>query len=505
MFAAVFAVIAAALVIKLSRFGVSALFSGTGAVNSGVVILCSVGAAAAIPFLHKLSAEKNFLVLWTLFSLIYFFSGTPLKAPDETGHFYRSFEIASGHAISEVQESSGQGGRELPLDVDVTLLADSWRSFDDNKDMSLTETKPFLVFTNLSLYCPVSYLPQAAGIFTARLFTKNIAVIVYAGRIANWLVITLMIYFAIKFMPAKKELMILFMLLPMNVYLATSLSPDGLVNALSMLMIGYVLHLRFTQEEPLRVPQYILLYVMALAVSLLKIVYLPMCMMYFLIPAERFGNMRNKLIHAGIMAALAVGCNLVWLMICKKFLTVPGTDANEQLSYILHGPVNYVMVMIRTAIHDAKRWMLMMIGGYLGAINIETSKVLAFVYLLLLIAAFIDLPRTAAFIKAKKSGAKPEKTVWSENIIFGVIVFAILMLINASLYLQWTPPHEPLIKGIQGRYFIALLLPLYLTIHNPGKLMDGNEPHRELRCVVSEFVIVLVNLCAGLDVLFACF
>ena len=503
-FAAAFLLLAAAVFIKLNSYGFSSLTGGAAAFHTAVVLVLIAGALAALPFLQKLSVEKNFLVIWTLLSMVYMFSGTVFKAPDETGHFYRSYEISVGGVVSEVQEGTGQGGRELPLDVDLTLLENSWQSFSDNKGMTLTENEPFLVFTNLSLYCPVSYLPQSAGIFIARQLTDNVAVIAYAGRIANWLVITLTLFFAIKVMPMKKELLLLFSLLPMNIYESTSLAPDGLVVAVAFLMFAYVLHLRFVQKDKLKFGQYVLLYVMALAISLLKIVYLPICMIYFLIPAERFGSTAKKLIHAAVMALLAVGSNLVWLMICKKFLTIPGTDSNEQLRYILSDPLNYVVVMVRTAVHNAVRWGLMMIGGYLGALNIETSKLLALVYLLMLFIAFIDLPRVIAWRKAKKSGDTAEKTVISENVIFGVIVFAIIMLINASIYIQWTPPHSDMIKGIQGRYFIALLPPLYFALHNPAKVFKSEQHDNSLVTVSAEYVILFINVCAGIDVLLAC-
>ena len=501
MLLAAIAAIGGAVVFKMIGFGFDTLLSGGAAVHTIAVLCFAAAAVILLPFLGRLKMEKNFLILWTLLSLVFMFSGTIFRSPDEMGHFYRSFEISRGYAVSEVQEGTSQGGRELPLDVDITLLQHNWRSFDENKELSLTENEPFIVFTNLSLYCPVSYMPQAAGIFIARHFTKNIAAIAYAGRLANWLTITLMLFFAVKIMPVKKELLLLVSLLPMNVFLAFSLSPDGLVVALSLLMFSYVLNLRFVQTEPLKVRQYILLYVMAIVVCLLKIVYLPICLVYFLIPAERFGSMRNKVIHAVIMAAAAVACNLVWLMICKKFLTIPGTDAGEQLRYMLSNPLNYVVVMVRTAMHYAVRWALMMIGGYLGRLDIETNKLLALVYLLMLVAALIDIPDIAA--KIRRGGSFVD-AVRSENLVFGMIVFAILMLINASLYMQWTAPHSPMIKGIQGRYFIALLLPFYFAIHNPTRVVGESEPAGEGRIFVCEFIITLVNLCAGVDVLLAC-
>ena len=62
--------------------------------------------------------------------------------------------------------------------------------------------------------------------------------------------------------------------------------------------------------------------------------------------------------------------------------------------------------------------------------------------------------------------------------IFGFIAFSVIILIFTSLYVQWTPFRNPVINGVQGRYFIPILL-IILLVLKPNKikfdLMDNEK------------------------------
>ena len=89
-------------------------------------------------------------------------------------------------------------------------------------------------------------------------------------------------------------------------------------------------------------------------------------------------------------------------------------------------------------------------------------------------------------------------------LIAGLAVFFVLILTCTSLYLQWTAPYASYISGIQGRYFLPLLLPLYLALCPrpeagaaalPGSPANPGLPDRAL--------LVGVNVCACLNLLLA--
>jgi len=214
------------------------------------------------------------------------------NVPDEYAHFCRAYEISTGHMISEMDESGTKGGRELPF-VDTGFLTEDWQSFADSLAARLSEDVQFEAFPNTALYAPVSYIPQAIGIFVARMFTDRIAVLTYAGRMANWFCITVIIYFAMKFLPLGKEFLAAVLLMPMNLHEAFSMAPDGMVVAVSISIVAFVMYLRYIQKTQLTKAQIVLLYVLAITISLYKIVYLPFCLIYFLIPKERFGGERR--------------------------------------------------------------------------------------------------------------------------------------------------------------------------------------------------------------------
>lgn len=443
-----------------------------------------------VPRLSRGRIERAFLAAWLIFGAMYLFSATLFRIPDEVGHLWRSYEVSSFHAISDVNPNTGDGGRELPLAVDLGLLQRNWRSFSENKGMQETEKLVFLPFSNLSLYSPVSYIPQGLGIGLARCLTSNVAVIAYSGRLMNWLFITLILYAAIRIIPVGKEILALVALMPMNIQESVSLAPDGLVVSVSMLLAAYVLYLRHTVTKVMSVWQYTAMYLLAFTISQLKIVYLPFILLYFLIPEARFGSRKKKLCHLAGVALVAVVSNLVWLRLCHKFLTIGGTDAGAQLSFLLTHPLSYLAVIARTYFQWGESWLHGIVGSALAELNVPTIGFMVFAYLCLLVHKFI------ANMK------KPDRTGIMESGTFAFVILSIVLLISTSLYLQWTATYNMSIDGIQGRYFIPLMLPLFFALNGSSALAAKNEGER-LSVGTASFV-ACVNLCGCIALLFFC-
>ncbi len=472
------------------RYPYAYLFSKVNGFHTIMTLILALLFILSIPIVSKLSIENTFLIFWLLLSTTYFFSAVMLRAPDEAAHFFRSYGISYQHFVSDIDENTGSGGCELPLDVDLTLLTKNWQSFSEHKDLQVSNNFVFESFTSLSLYSPFSYIPQAAGIFIARHLTKNIAVIVYTARLFTWLLITLILYAAIKMIPAGKGILALIAFIPMNMYESVSLSPDGIVVAVSCLIIAFVLYLRCVQKKKLSVAQYVLLYFLALMIGQLKIVYLPFCLLYFLIPAERFGSKKMKYLHLSLMAILVVGTSLLWLSLCSKFLIKNGTDASVQVHYVLQHPLQYIFTILRTVFSDSSIWGEMMIGQYLGAFEVATVGILVFAYLCLLVCKFTEHPVHYSSGRILENG------------LFGFIVLSTALLIFTSLYVQWSSPYNNTVQGVQGRYFIALILPFYFAIHNPSGLFEVNGSKEKLSVGVSSF-IGCINICSCMALLFS--
>lgn len=461
------------------------LWKGANGFHVNVFILLSICIMVFLYTAPKARAESCFLVIWCLLSAMFLFSSTLFNVPDEEAHFFRAYEVSYHHMVSEFNEGAMAGGRELPLDVDLGKLEESWQTFAENKGMEASDNFVFKGFSNTSVYSPVSYLPQAIGIFISRHITGNVAVIAYSGRIFNWVLITIILYLAIKIIPFGKAALALIALMPMNIHEAVSLAPDGMVVAISVFMVAYALKLKYDDcEEKLTVGQIVLLYILAMAISQYKIVYLPFCLAFFLIPTKRFGGMKKKMCHATVMAILAGGLSLLWLKSGEQFLVIYGTDSNAQFSYAFSHPIHYFLVLCRTYFNALGDWVLRSIGNSLNELNVPVSTIVIMAYLIMMALHF--LPQN------KEKADKILKTV------FSIIIISVAVLISTSIYLQWTAVYEMAISGIQGRYFIALMLPLYFVMNNSE---SGGEP--DALSVNSYSVVVLANMCACVSILTA--
>lgn len=452
-----------------------------------VILLCLISIIYCCK--KQFLIEKSFILLWCVFSLLYACSNTMYNVPDESHHFYRAYEISMGHMVSEMNDEGTKGGRVLPF-VETGFNPKYWQTFRDSLDSRLSEEVEFKNFSNTALYAPISYAPQAAGILLARLITDRLAIITYAGRCANWVCITLILYFAIKFLPFGKEFLSLILLMPMNMHETFSLSPDGMVVAVSVFMVAFVMHLRYAQETELSCFQIFLLYLLAIVISLYKIVYLPFCLIYFLIPEERFGGVKQKIIHAVIVAVATILIALIWLRICNKFLTHIGANSSLQIANIVHHPIIYVTTIFRTYAIYTMQLLHQMVGSTLGQLTVSVNSIIVMAYIFMLfykltLYGHVNMDRDREF----------------ERCIFGIVIFSIILLISTSIYVQWTYVGENLILGLQGRYFISLLLPLYFMVTKAAYIDRGEN--EQISFVASNLVFAF-NACSGIAILFYC-
>lgn len=340
----------------------------------------------------------------------------------------------------------------------------------------------FIGFGNTALYAPGTYLPQAVGIWIVRIFTRRVLVLAYAARIFNWIVSGILLTLAIRYLPVGKNLAFLLAMLPMNMQQYSSISPDGFTFSMCMALTAFVLYQRYSRKEPMSREHLIMMYVLTFILCQCKVVYVPLCLLLFLIPWERFGDLKKYAAHiAGIAAAGGVTC-LVWLKLSSRFLTEfqEGVDTTSQLDYILKAPMEFFMTMIRTFDQYGDSWIRSALGENLGWLNIRTSFTVLLIYgIVILIVLFLD-----------NDIARVEFTPFVRGMLLGVPML-ISLLICISLYMQWTAYHMPVIAGIQGRYFVPLLFPFFLAV-KPKSVCIANKG---IKSRLMYPAVVGMNLC----------
>lgn len=436
-------------------------------------------------YLKNFKIQNIYLFLFVCLSILYQIVLPPNRIPDEPAHFYRAYEISEGHLISD-KNSDGIGGRELPTGLNTFGTHMKISEVKDLAGETINSDRTFFTFSNTSLYAPISYMPQAIGIFIGRLITNNVLALEYFGRIFNMISIIVITYLSIKYIPYGKKIMLLISLLPMNIHESISLAPDGMVVALSFAMISFALYLRYNVSK-LQRKHYVLMYILAIVISLYKIVYVPFCLVFFLIPKDKFGDKKNYFKHIIQVLLTVMVVSIVWLVISSNYLIEfnPGVDSASQVKLILTRPLYYIVALVRTYINNGEMFLYTMLGTQMGWLDIPINHIVLLLYLLLLIiATFIDN-------KSYSSNLINEKYIY-----FG-LVFSIIMLISTSLYVQWTPVGSTLISGIQGRYFIPIIFPILILVQSKNITVNIKEITNKLMYLM----VFGLNICVIVSVL----
>jgi uncharacterized membrane protein len=446
----------------------------------GIILLFEIALFKVLDaFNNKVPLYKLYLMLIIPIGLLYMLSIPVGRVPDESGHFFRAYEISEGHLVSDF--NGEYGGRNLPISLiklfdstgDHISYSDELNDLNQNIDK---KQKDFAVFSNTSLYSFVCYLPQTIGVFVGRVLNLNPLIIAYLGRITNFIICICILAVAIKIFPGNKKLIFFISFMPMFLQELVSLSPDAITNSLSILLLSYVLYLK-NNKSKINNKELVLLSIICIILSQCKIVYLPLCLSVFMIPFDKFNSKRDKYIKIGIIAFLTVALNLIWLSISSKFLIEynEGVNSAKQVMHIFKNPLNYIIVLFRTIKTYGILYLKNIVGQSLCYFDVNISIIIAIIYYIIMI------------INGVFNNIKLEL---KNRLLSLFIVLSTLVLIFTSLYVQWTPVNNPIIDGVQGRYLIPLLI-FGFSIFNFKKNINS---FKSIINYYSSYLIIAINI-----------
>ncbi|MBR3248597.1 DUF2142 domain-containing protein [Candidatus Saccharibacteria bacterium] len=437
---------------------------------------------------REVPMEKLFLLFAIPLGIAFLVFLPPGESPDEINHFKRAYAITEGYFVSEVYDDFGHAGAELPVGFQDSLVTKpkqgAYTEVITKLSEPVSEEKAYAAFNNTSLYHWLCYLPQIVGISIGKVFGASLELMAYFAEIVNFVVWLLLIYFSIKLVPKFKTIIMFLALLPITLQEATSLAPDALAIGLGIFLTSYVCYLTYVQKTKLKFWGIALLYVLAILIGYCKIVYLPLVALYLLIPAERFGSKRAKWIYASLLAVILLVLNLSWLSISSQFLVEfnPGVDSHEQIVGILQNPFHYLMVLFNSFNVMGEFYFTSLLGINLGAFTFNLPTIfflISFALFVILFAQRDEALKVTAF----------------QRVIFGATFCVILLLTFTSIYIQWSPVNLSYVDGVQGRYFlpVLLLVPLAIAACPRSKTSAGAR-----RAIVSLDTVVCYALTTNL-------
>ncbi len=422
----------------------------------------------------KIDFHKQFIILATVLGIFYFLATPFGNGTDEVSHFLRVFKISQKYTNISLEEDSlfpPAFSKLVDYKNNIEMKYTNYINEYDAFSMNSPERKDLISeYWNIKLYSPLQYIPQAIGVTIGRVISDNIVTIGMCGRITGYIFWVAMCALAIKIVPNKKAFFLIICLLPVNIFSAICISGDTVTNAVCTLFIA-ILYRKIYLKEKIVKKEKIYLILLACMISLCKIVYLPFVTLTLLLKKDNFESKKEwkKFVTILIVASVIVG--LSWFVIGSINLANSNTASKDQLRYILMNPFEFCGIITRTICKDGDKFIYQLCTGNELMCHAKTT-VYPIISYIVSIALFMSL-----FTNEDNKVLEVDtlRKIWVSLIIFGTS-----LLIATAIYIQWTSLPgiggigNEVIKGIQGRYFIPVVL-LLIFVANKTKLSTNQK------------------------------
>ena len=364
-------------------------------------------------------------------------------------------------------------------DGKLILVADT-----GEKERTLEYTQRPAVF-DTELY---QYIIPAAGISLGRLLGLNTPCTYLLSRLFNLLFFTALITLAVKLIPIGKSIVFTAGLLPMTLQLAASPSREVFRISMAVLAFALTLYLFYDEERNRKYDKavWVILAVACIALFPLRTyVYSFISVLPVLIILRRKNILSNKMIRNLVIAAAGAAV----ILLALKYLVFPGDivevpkrllsytpEQRYTIQYFINHPLSAFSLLKNTFWAMTGWYYETMIGSQLGWLDYGIPVVFVQVFggLLLFSALHRDY----------------EKFTLPPVLRYSLVVFCILSYaaILMGLALIWTPEGASVVDGVQGRYFIPLIVPLLISFRTERITAEKKS---DMICVCTQFAALV--------------
>lgn len=401
---------------------------------------------------------------------------------DDTDHLARCFELGYNHDGSmeevlqrirfagwSVTQYSGSNGHSF------NTVEDNTRYYQLLNDTSLVieDEKP----TRAGAFYDIAYITQALGLWSARIMGLPLQLQIVAGRLGNFLMYTLVCYFAIKMAKRYKAIFYVIALGPIALFTAGSYSADPTVNAFCLLGFSIFISELLTPDKPLMRSRAMVMLAAFVICAMPKAIYGILLGLPLLLPAGKFESSQQKrwfkIITLTAMLLVIASFALPVLLGTSEHsdVRIEGTSVSGQIKFMLSHPITATGIFLKGILQNSLEHLLYMqlwfpylnaAGNTLYSAVRPAMNVMFFVLLLFVI--FTDKPQSDGMVEINKRQRR------------GVLALLLsgILLVWASMYLSYTAVGSNVIYGVQGRYYIPLI-PLAAVLLNMRNMSGGME------------------------------
>ncbi len=422
--------------------------------------------------LHKLEYLYVFIALG--FGIVFIFLIPPGWNSDEPQHYWRVQQIVHGDVLSKNFEWSNSTWTGGPISVNSTNFILSYGGYTAINDYSYRLKFPMFAnngmntekdnnekvnvsFSGSARYSPVVYLPQIIGVWIADNIGASLLFGFILAKMLGLIVQVSCFAYAIRLLPKGKWILFAVGLLPSTIVQSVAFGGDVMTTSVIVLFISLVLYASYRPEK---INKKIITSIIALIffLGLVKIAYLPLASLIILIPItqKRFRNIKS-ISALGILSVIAALPGVIWYQMTSfaKDHYSNGVDFELQKTYVIDYPLKFAKTLLRTYLTDDQPKLLKTLFGNFVWDSAPLPLIFMFAGVVILtISCFLSSPRELQIHLTK--------TV--KTILLSMFI-GLTVLISYALYVYYTPLKSTSILGIQGRYFLPILLLPLLVFH----------------------------------------
>ncbi len=432
------------------------------------------------------------VVLSALFGAACILLNPPMRGPDEPAHFARAYAYAQGIVLPQT-EVGGRKGLFIPADIhdDYAFFAsrrgDIWKDgFSYRSVVAEYGARPapqpgrapvFIPFEGTEGYSPVAYAPHAVAGALARAMGLDFLQTITLMRAFGLAAFTAVAAVAVAAAPRLQWAFFLIAMLPAAVYGRSVVGADGATNSLALLVTALALRAAsgLNGAGAGRRALWTTLAVLAKPPQLIFILLEPM--------VHRFRDLprRWKAVALVVLPGLVLSPLWIWAVDAEMAawrLYASGKYPREhfevgwKLAFMADNPLHFPRVMLAS------------LTGELAGLSRQAVGVLGWLDTRLHWLAYPVIGALLAVAAVDRLGldgaARARIAAWSLAIVVGYTVGVYLIL-----FITWTPPGEPAVWGVQGRYFVAVMPPAALAV---AALVNRRMPFAGMAAVTGALV-----------------
>lgn len=429
-------------------------------------------------------AQRVFPVLLLVIASVFAVFSPAGAVPDEHYHFFRSYEYANVMTFQQ---------EDVVRSEDLSLFQEQGGILDDSIDYahwsrieaglldgqvlpgetSLQDERGIfgqaLDPLDISANGPQLKVPSALGIMLAKALGANAVLLFYFGRFANMLYAALLIIFAVRITPIGRNVFMATALLPITLQQIGSYSYDAATIGLAFLLTALLLS-AICGEGTIRVRTLVGIAVVGCLLAPCKVIYAAILLLVFFIPKERFASNRVCILFKGGVLLLAFAMIAAFRMSSIGSLTQSNSGGDSRgtehgtfysLGDVLSHPRNSFVIIMNTLFANGGFYLSSAVGGNPGYFQANLALP-TFAWLGILIALLLSGVRSEDDGKVLSGRCRIVSICAAALACAGAIL---------SMWLGWTFNTEPVILGVQGRYFLPVI-PL-LLVGMRGKVLSA--------------------------------